>query len=184
MPMFRRSMLVILSVAVLMIVGTALAITGKDEAAELEIPKEKVPVATVTVYVSGAVNKPGVVTLQAGERVVSAVKKCGDVLPTADINAVNMAAELTDGMQIIIPELTAVGGNSVVGKVSSAVDKVNINRANEQELDRLPGIGPAMAKRIVDYRTEKGKFESIDDLKKVRGIGAAKFEKLRDKIRT
>ena len=182
MPMFRRSMIVILVIAVLITGGTALSITGKDEATELTIPKEKKTVSKVTVYVSGAVNKPGVVTLKSGERVVNAVKKCGDVLPTADINAVNMAAELTDGMQIIIPELAENGGTSVSARLGLSGDKVNINRANEQELDKLPGIGPAMARRIIDYRTEKGNFESVDDLKKVRGIGTAKFEKIRDKI--
>lgn len=180
MPMFKRSMSILLTTAVLLITGTALMITARDEGVEISVPEEKSSVSMVTVYVSGAVRKPGVIMLPRGERVISAVKKCGDVLPTADTDAINMAEMISDGMHINIPEVSGAVSGAV--RIGQQPDKININRADEKALDSLPGIGPAMAKRIIDYRTEKGKFKVIDDLKKVRGIGDAKFEKLRDRI--
>lgn len=182
MPMFKRSMVILLVIATAAITGTMLSMTGEKSELLLPVQEKTTDSNIVTVYVSGEVIKPGVVNLQDGERVSNAVKRCGGVLPTADITAVNMAERLTDGMHIIIPPLKSGSVQSVAQRAASAADKININRADERDLDKLPGIGPAMAKRIIDYRTEKGAFESKEDLKKVRGIGDAKYERLKDKI--
>ena len=140
-------------------------------------------------YVTGAINKPGVVTVREGARMADAVKACGGLLPTADGEKVNMAQVLKDGQQVRVPEKQA--GSSALptntGKASSAVKTkadgpININTASAEELDALPGIGPAMAKRIIEYRETEGAFTAIEDIKKVKGIGEAKFEKMKDKI--
>lgn len=180
MPMFKKSMYILLAAAALAIAATAFAVTGRDEAVPIAVPPVAEKNEMVTVYVSGAVNKPSVVIIRSGERVKTAVDRCGGLLPTADTDAVNMAEPLRDGMHILVPELK--GNVSAAVRASAAGDKININRADEKELDKLPGIGPAMAGRIVDYRKEKGPFRSPEELKKVRGIGDAKYEKLKDKI--
>jgi competence protein ComEA len=138
--------------------------------------------------VSGAVNKPGVVKLPEKARVVDAVNLCGGVLASADAGKINMAQALKDGMQIVVPERLAENssGNEVQSKAAvpagSSSNLININTADAKELDRLPGVGPAMAQRIIEYRTTSGAFQAIEDLKKVHGMGGAKFEKLKDKV--
>lgn len=145
--------------------------------------------AQIVVYVCGAVSKPGVVRLQEGARVVDAVKACGDLLPTADAAQVNMAQPLKDGAQITVPEtpvaLSPAGSgapNAASTARAAATDKININTADVVALDKLPGIGPAMAARIIEYRKTEGAFQSPEDLKKVKGIGDAKFQKLKEQI--
>ena len=113
-----------------------------------------------------------------------AVNACGGVLPNADHENINMAQVLKDGQQLRVPEKTngssqaGTAGNSGTGKAGL----VNINTADEKALDALPGIGPAMAKRIIEYRETEGQFQTIEDLKKVKGIGDAKFNKMKDKL--
>lgn len=151
--------------------------------------------AEITVYVTGAINKPGVVTVREGARMADAVKACGGLLPTADGEKVNMAQVLKDGQQVrvpekAVPETTAAAKSGSVnpaaksGTSSKAAPSgpVNINTASAEELDTLPGIGPAMAQRIIEFRETEGAFTSIEDIKKVKGIGEAKFEKMKDKI--
>lgn len=113
-----------------------------------------------------------------------AINACGGVLPNADHENINMAQVLKDGQQLRVPEKTngssqaGTAGNSGTGKAGL----VNINTADEKALDALPGIGPAMAKRIIEYRETEGQFQTIEDLKKVKGIGDAKFNKMKDKL--
>lgn len=180
MPMFKRSMLILLIIAFIAIAATSFYVTENDDYVMLESEKS-MPKEFVTVYVSGAVRRPGVVTLAAGERVVMAVRKCGDVLPTADTGAVNMAEVLYDGMHIHVVERISDKGASSLQEFDDG--RVNINLADEKTLDTLPGIGEAIAKRIVDYRTENGNFQSLEDLMNVRGIGQVKYEKIKDKIK-
>jgi len=186
MPMYKRSMAVFLVLAVLIIGGSLYGYYEKDKVITLDAAaKGDLPATEITVYVSGAVNKPGVVTLPEKARVVDAVNLCGGVLATADAGKINMAQALKDGMQIVIPERLAANssGNDVQSKVSGGSSGlININTANAKELDDLPGVGPAMAQRIIEYRTTSGAFQAIEDLKKVHGMGAAKFEKLKDKV--
>lgn len=197
MPMFKKSMLVLLAVVALAAGGVFYAgIHGQEEAVTLdagttdqaEAPTEE---REIVVYVAGAVNRPGVVQLAEGARAKDAVDACGGFLPTADTNGVNLAQKLKDGMQVTVPEKApmATEGRAAQGAPTASgaarplpEGMVNINTADEKELDKLPGIGPAMAKRIVEYRTENGAFQSPEEIKRVKGIGDAKYEKMKDKI--
>ena len=141
----------------------------------------------VVVYVSGGVSKPGVYKLSQGSRAVDAVTLAGGFLPGADVAKINLAMLLKDEMQIHVP-YAAIPVNSnpgiAVGAAnnSSAVDKISINTASKDELDRLPGIGPALAERIIEYRTTNEPFRDIADIKKVPGIGESKYKQFKDRI--
>ena len=201
MPMYKKSMVVFLVLLAAMAGGTFYGYYSQGEEISLDTAEKPVGASEekLTVYVTGAVNHPGVLTLGEGARAADAVNACGGVLPTADMEKVNMAQMLKDGQQLLIPEKTGkqerlsggkVTGEEVKGKHASGKSNgkdekggiVNINTADESELDTLPGIGPSMAKRIVEFRQTEGAFQSPEDLKKVRGIGDAKFEKLKDRI--
>ena len=139
-------------------------------------------VPEILVDVTGAVNKAGVYRLSANSRVIDAIKAAGDSAPGADLSTINLARVLSDGEQIYV-DGTAVNNAGV--RVSKAVHRgpININRATVAQFDSLDGIGPVIAKRIVEYRKVNGPFASIEDLQKVSGIGAAKFATLKNKIR-
>lgn len=197
LPMYRKSILILLLIVLAVAGGTYYGCYMQEkESIQLDAASQTVTQggsqedrAEITVYVTGAINKPGVVTVREGARTADAVKACGGLLPTADGEKVNMAQVLKDGQQVRVPEKEA--GSSALpantGKASSAVKTkadgpININTASAEELDALPGIGPAMAKRIIEYRETEGAFTAIEDIKKVKGIGEAKFEKMKDKI--
>lgn len=192
MPMYRKSMLVLILLLLAGIGGTLYGLYGQEKMDTLdcaeELPENKAAVS-ITVYVTGAVNNPGLVTVAENSRLADVVNKAGGLLLTADSEKVNMAQLVKDGQQLKIPEKNADeskdSSRGASKKNNSQQDKnslVNINTASEKELDSLPGIGPAMAKRIVEYRESNGSFQSVADLKKIKGIGEAKFNKLQDKI--
>ncbi|WP_229711376.1 helix-hairpin-helix domain-containing protein [Pectinatus frisingensis] len=192
--MYRKQLIVLLTIiAIVAAITYYVDESGKSVELEAASTNENMTVSPRTVengnklvvYVTGAVNSPGVIELPEGSRIVDAVNKCGGMNESADTENINLAQKITDAAQIKIP-IRSENTNTVSlsdGK-SSSIDnnRVNINTADESVLDTLPGIGPAMAKRIVEYRQNQGNFQSIDDLKKVRGIGEAKYIKLKDKI--
>ena len=188
MPMYRKSLLLLLLLVTAMAGGALYGYWGEDGTLKLadgerpEVSREE----EIVVYVVGAVNKPGVVAVKANARVADAVNACGGVLPTADVAEINMAQMLKDGQQLRIPEKTGTGnaGEGKDGKAEgkNADGKININTADEKTLDELPGVGPAMARRIIEYRQTEGMFRTPEDLKKVRGIGESKFEKMKDRV--
>ena len=151
------------------------------EESEQPVFREVKKPSDVRVYLAGAVEQPGVVLVSDDACVQDVVNKCGGVLPTADVEAVNMAQSVKDGMQVTIPEKAPA--DSTVQQGEAVQDgKVNLNLAAEKELDTLPGIGPAMAKRILEYRQANGRFQDINELRNVKGIGEAKFAKIKDKV--
>jgi competence protein ComEA len=141
------------------------------------------------VYVSGAVARPDVYELPPDSIVKDAVEAAGGPTGEADLNRINLARRVQDEEQIYVPQkgeeslpVSPPSGPSLSSPSSQKGDKVNINTATAEELDTLPGVGPSIAQRIIDYRTTHGPFRSIEDIKKVKGIGDATFEELKDKI--
>lgn len=149
------------------------------------------PPALIVVAISGRVRHPGLVRLPPGSRVADAIAAAGGVLPGTDLSFVNLAAKIVDGELVVIGETPPPGatlgpapgsgdGSGAVGGTGGGL--VDINTATEADLDTLPGIGPALAQRIIDYRTQHGAFHSIDELRNVSGIGDSKFAEIKDLV--
>ena len=138
----------------------------------------------LVVHVAGAVAAPGVYRLAAGARVIDAVQAAGGVSADANPDAINLAAVLADGQRVYVPRVGEAapvvvdGGGSSGGSVAPT-GPVNLNSATADELDSLPGVGPATAAAIISYRDQHGPFASVDALTDVPGIGPAKLEALR-----
>lgn len=182
MPMYKRSMFVLLVLASFTILAMFYGYREKDQSVVLDAA-QKEPSEKIVVYVSGAVNKPGVVSLSTDSRVIDAIHYCGGAMPTADLTKLNMAQPLKDGMQVLVPEkIVANGDKNNVEKNIQGEGKININAADAKILDTLPGIGPSLANKIIEYREKQGGFHSVEELKKVSGITEAKFAKLKDRI--
>jgi competence protein ComEA len=168
------------------------------------------PSSLLHVYVCGAVQKPGVYTMPAGARVVDAIAKAGGADRNSDLEQLNLAEPLADAMKVDVPvkgqqlapplgyaDTAASAGSQVTSSRRSgrhrssragshklaAGQTININSATEAELAQLPGVGPSLARRIVEYRTANGPFQLPDDLQNVSGIGANKFAKMEPYIR-
>lgn len=150
------------------------------------------PAALVTVHVAGAVADAGIYAIPEGSRVQDAVDAAGGFVEDAAPDAVNLARVLQDGEQVVIPTQEQVrggvvpttGGAQATGAAEGAgiAAMVNINTAGADELDTLPGVGPATAQAIIEERESGGPFASIEDIQRVSGIGEKKFEKLKDSI--
>jgi competence protein ComEA len=141
-------------------------------------------VVPILVDVAGWVRHPGVYEFHDGDRVIDAIEAAGGARRGAALDALNLAAPLADGTQILVPRRQASGSTgstpSVDGGVTSS--KVNINSASAVELEALPGIGEVIAQEILDYRTANGPFASVDDLLDVSGIGEVTLENIRDLV--
>ena len=151
------------------------------EAAGAPLPGVSPSSATgeVVVAVAGQVRTPGLVRLPAGSRVDDAVRAAGGPVGGADLGLLNLARRLVDGEQVLVgvgPLPAAAGGAAAPGGL------LDLNAATASDLDGLPGIGPVLAQRIVDWRTENGRFASVDQLREVTGIGEAKFQDLQAKV--
>lgn len=194
-PLDRRTILLGLAAILLLAAGVTF-IRGRGGAARPPVPLAASSVAAdgiggvapapaepLVVYVTGAVRKPGVYELADGQRVIDAIDKAGGVTAKADAVTVNLAALLIDGQQILIPEAYAPGaGAAPTGPGPAMGGPVHLNSADVTALDALPGVGPATAQRIVDWRTQNGGFRSVEDLEQVPGIGPAKLDALRDLV--
>lgn len=156
----------------------------------------------IVVDVDGAVAHPGLYKLPPGSRVQAALAAAGGLSPQADAHRINRAAKLHDGQKLYVlsqgesaPPLAASNGQGCEGQSCTSADGadagsdaegqglVNINTANATQLTQLPGVGPAIAQKIIDYRTANGPFTSVDDLTKVPGIGAAKLAQIKSHAR-
>ncbi len=141
--------------------------------------------AALVVHVVGQVVRPGIVRLPLGSRVVDAVAAAGGARTGADLAAVNLARLVVDGEQIRVPkpgEPFVVGGSPGAGGTSASAARVSLNSADLASLDTLPGVGPVLAQRIVDWRAEHGRFTSVDELGEVSGIGEKLLAQLRPKV--
>lgn len=149
-------------------------------------------VINIKVYVTGAVNNPGVIELPEGSRIEDAINLSGGITDLANLSEVNLAYTLEDGQKLYIPSInekndteyvSVENGEKVIeGEKSSNSSKININKADIEKLKSLPGVGDALAQRIITYRNENGKFKSIEDLKNVSGIGDKKYDSLKEYI--
>ncbi len=157
----------------------------------IETKEEKVvEEVKIIIHVAGEVNNPGIISLKQGSRIIDAIESAGGLTEDADISNVNLAYELEDAQKIYIPSIYDLEEIAVIQKnseniLSSGVkknSKVNINKANEGELQNLTGIGLSIAKRIVQYRNENGNFKNLEDIKNVSGIGDSKYENIKDEI--
>jgi competence protein ComEA len=143
------------------------------------------PPALLVVHVAGAVRHPGLYRLREGSRVDDALRAAGGPLAKAATDLVNLAAQVADGQQIVVPRRDALPGGAAAagGPGGAAADApagpVHLNTATLAELDTLPGVGPATAQKIADYREQHGGFRSIDELDAVPGIGPARLAELR-----
>ncbi len=158
-----------------------------------EIEEEEI----IVVHITGEVKKEGILYLAKGARIADAIKEAGGETDEADLSQVNLAYKLQDGQKIYIPNknekvsmyITDNGGNNIIEESNNTQNgekggskKVNINTASQSELDSLPGIGPALAQNIIDYREENGGFKSIEELQNVKGIGDAKYDDIKDNV--
>jgi len=174
--------------------------------APLPPPDVSPTVSRLTVDVCGAVRNPGVLELAPGTRAIDAVKAAGGPLPEADLDRVNLAQPLVDAMKLCVPRKgqsaafdssqvddaaapyrsTRHHGRGAYGRTSNKLlpgQTLDVNTATADELTRLPGVGPGLAQRIVEFRLQNGPFQSTDDLQNVPGLGASKFERLAPFVR-
>ena len=162
--------------------------TPAARAGDVAIPSPSASV--IVVDVAGWVSHPGVYEFLQGDRVVDALRRAGGARPGADLTGLNLAALLTDGEQVVVGRVAA-GGPAAGGSGSSTSTGasggtgdglVNLNTATLDELESLPGIGPSLGQRIIDYRELHGPFRSVDDLLNVSGIGDQRLADLRSKV--
>jgi len=139
----------------------------------------------LVVDVAGAVRRPGLYRLRDGARMADAVRRAGGPTRRAETGAINLAAPLVDGMQVVVPERGTAASAAASGSSGGAPGqgvRVSLSSATVQQLDSLPGIGPVTAQKIVDWRTAHGPFRSVDALDEVPGIGPARIGQLRDLV--
>jgi competence protein ComEA len=192
-----RSRIALLAVVALVVVVLGVRQMGKGSPAPAAAGKP-LPVAPaggggsavsagdgeLTVHVAGAVHRPGVYRLAQGSRVDDAVRRAGGASGRADLSAVNLAAVLEDGRQVLVPLRSREGAPPAAGGggPGAAPAKVNLNTATAEQLDTLAGVGPATAAKILAHREQHGAFASVEELGDVPGIGAVRLEALRDLV--
>lgn len=154
----------------------------KDD--ETQVIKSDNNKSEVVVYISGQVKNPQVVTMKNGDRLVDAIEKCGGMSKDADTNAVNLALLLKDEAHYIVPKIGESINiqNNTTTSSTTQNSLININTADKNTLMNLPSVGEKTAEKIINYRDTNGKFNSINDLKNVSGIGEKKFEQIKDFI--
>jgi competence protein ComEA len=186
----RQVLLVAVALLALLIVaGKRLAATGAADGADAPAAAELAPVAAaraarprLVVHVVGAVRHPGLYRLRDGSRVADAVGRAGGAARAADLSALNLAAPLADGAQVLVPRRQPGGSSAASAAGSGPGPPVSLAAATVEQLDELPGIGPVTAQKIIDYRTANGPFGSVDELDDIPGIGPARIEQIRDLV--
>lgn len=179
----------------------------KNETSTKEENTEVVNKETIIIHVTGCVTRQGIVKLKEGDRISDAIESAGGITGEADMSRINLAYELEDGQKIYIPSIndkkvsdedeilkkeyiTDEPGDAIIveNNEETAVKKkeentvININTAEQSELEQIPGVGSSTALKIIEYRKTNGKFKTIEDIKNVKGIGDAKFETMKNNI--
>lgn len=167
---------------------------SKNDIEEKEIKENKEETKEmgtgIFVHIDGWIQNPGVYEIKENDRVNTIIEKAGGLKEGASIKSINLAARLSDGDKIYIPnreeekqiETTEVKGNNTGTAKITKNSKININKASISELKQITGIGESTANKIIDYRDNVGKFKKIEDIKEVKGIGDSKYESIKDKI--
>ena len=153
-----------------------------DEAAVASTTSSSVP-SSLLVHAAGAVQRPGVYELRAGSRVTDLIDAAGGPTADADVDQLNLAAPVTDGERVYVPRVGEVVTVAASAGADALTGPLDLNTATLEQLEELPGVGPATAQAIIDERDRRGGFTSVEDLLDVRGIGPAKLEGLRDLVR-
>jgi competence protein ComEA len=146
------------------------------------VAASSVPAGFVVVAVAGRVRNPGLVRLPAGSRVADALDAAGGALPGTDVSFVNLARKLVDGELVVIGATPPPGAVDAGTGGGAPAGKVNLNTATATQLETLPGVGPVLAQHIVDYRTKHGQFKTVDELRQVDGLGASRFNQIKDLV--
>lgn len=163
-------------------IGNDEIVIDNTESIEEEEIEEK-----IAIHMTGCVKNPGIIELEDGARIDDAIQLAGGLTEEADLTNVNLAYKVEDGQKIYIPSIHDIEEKEIIQENQEEIlseenktGKVNINTAKQTELETLPGIGPTIALRIIEYRKENGEFTDIEELKEVEGIGEAKWEQIKD----
>jgi competence protein ComEA len=181
---------VLLLIALLVLAGRYLIRAGAPE------PPRSAPIVNeqpraaespkLVVHVVGAVRRPGLYRLRDGSRIADALARAGGATRKADLTVVNLAAPLSDGVQVVVPRRVPAAAAAAPASAGSSAatpsGPVHLNTATLEQLDALPGVGPVTAQKILDYRQQNGGFASVDELDAVPGIGPARMEQLRETV--
>lgn len=171
--------------ALLALAGHRLAGAGASQPvqpAAAIVPVAAAAPARLVVHVAGAVRRPGLYRLPEGARVADAVRRAGGAGPRADLAAINLAAKVADGIQVVVPARLPAASAAPAGGAAPRAGPVSLGAATLEQLDGLPGVGPITAQKILDYRAAHGGFRSVDDLDAIPGIGPTRIEQLRDLV--
>lgn len=201
MEKFNKKIIILILIGVLFAIFLFYFMNEKDEEyidinevynVKEENLKEQIEINLIKIHIIGEIKNPGIIEITEGSRIADAIEKAGGVTKEADVSKVNLAYVLQDGQKIHIPNKNDEGieyveetaGNNIIveDKTNKNNSKVNINTATQTELETLSGIGPSTALKIINYRKENGKFNSIDEIMNVSGIGEAKYESIKDYI--
>ncbi len=190
MELFSASRRRILVVAALLLVAVVLGVRQLSRRPNGASPAQAAAAAKIVrsggtsklvVHVVGAVRRPGLYRFPARARIADAVRRAGGATRKANLEAINLAAPLEDGLQVLVPRRVPLPAASAPSaeEPAAAQGPLHLNTATLEQLDALPGVGPVTAQKILDYRQEHGPFVSIDDLDAIPGIGPARMEQLR-----
>ena len=144
--------------------------------------------AFIKIHVTGAVNRPGLYEMTAGDRIADALNAAGGTQPDADLAGINLAAKLADGQQVLVskageaPPAGSAASDAAAGSAAPDSGPLNLNSATVQQLENLEGVGPKTAQKIIDYREANGGFKTVEELMEVPGIGPSKFEQIKDQV--
>jgi competence protein ComEA len=184
-PLARRRalVLVVAGIVALILAVRHLADTGSPRAQPVAAKLQPLPRGStprLVVHVVGAVRRPGLYRLPDRSRIADAVARAGGATRRADLSAVNLAAPVADGVQVVVPVRAGSAAGGAAAAPGASTGPVHLNTATLEQLDALPGVGPVTAQKILDYREQHGAFSSIDELDAIPGIGPARLEQLRE----